>query len=183
MPSFNIDDFTSKFTKGGALASLFECTLTGGQGTSNASAIGDFKFLCKGVSFPASAITAATVTYMGRSINIPGNRDAGQITTSIYNDEMMEIRNYLESCMERLNSHKSNKRESGLEGINSYTGTMQVKQISKDSSDFPKTYEFMNVWPSSTGEIALSWDTNDIQAFDVTWEYNYWRSPDSDVGM
>ncbi|MCH2381027.1 MAG: hypothetical protein MK228_05875, partial [Nitrososphaerales archaeon] len=69
------------------------------------------------------------------------------------------------------------------EGINSYTGTMQVKQISKDSSDFPKTYEFMNVWPSSTGEIALSWDTNDIQAFDVTWEYNYWRSPDSDVGM
>ena len=183
MASFNIDDFTSKLTMGGALASLFECSMTGGQGTSNQSAFGDFKFLCKGVSFPASAIEAAAVTYMGRSINIPGNRAAGQITTSIYNDEHMEIRNYLESWMERLNSHKSNKREGGLEGINSYTGTMQVKQIAKDASSHTKTYEFMNCWPSSTGEIALSWDTNDIQTFDVTWEYNYWRSPDSDVGM
>ena len=182
MPSFNIDDFTSKFTKGGALASLFECTLTGGQGTSNASAIGDFKFLCKGVSFPASAITAATVTYMGRSINIPGNRDAGQITTSIYNDEMMEIRNYLESWMERLNSHKTNKRDASFAKILDYTAEMKVRQLKKDGSGHSKQYVFTNVWPSACGELAVSWDTNEIQTFDITWEYNYWASGDSGVG-
>ena len=73
MPSFNIDDFTSKLTFGGALASLFEVSLTGTQGNKDNASIADFKFLCKGVTFPASTIEAATVTYMGRSINIPGN--------------------------------------------------------------------------------------------------------------
>ena len=183
MPSFNIDDFTSKFTMGGALASLFEVSLTGFQGTESVSSMSDFKFLCKGVTFPASTIEAATVTYMGRALQIPGNRAAAQVTTSIYNDEYMEVRNHLESWMERLNSQKSNVREGGMEGINSYTGTMQVKQIAKDASSATKTYEFINCWPSSTGEITLSWDTNDIQTYDVTWEYAYWRSPDSNVGM
>ena len=85
--------------------------------------------------------------------------------------------------MERLNSHKSNHREGGLEGINSYTGTMEVKQIAKDASSSTKTYQFIDVWPSSTGEITLSWDTNDIQTYDVTWEYSYWKSQQSGAGF
>ena len=46
--SFNIDAFTSKLTHGGALASLFECELTGNVGGSKGS-IDTWTFLCKGV--------------------------------------------------------------------------------------------------------------------------------------
>jgi len=180
--AFNIDNFTSKLSSGGALASLFEAELTGSQGTIGDGAIADFKFMCKGVTFPASTLETASVTYMGRAMNIPGNRAAATLTTSIYNDENMEIRNYLESWMERLNSHKTNKRAPGFEAISSYTGTMKLKQISKDGGSSTKTYEFIDCWPSSTGDITLSWDTNDIQTFDVTWEYSYWRSPNSGAG-
>ena len=182
MSNFNIDTFTSKLSQGGALASLFECVLTGSKGTSATSAVENFKFLCKGVGFPASAIEATAVTYMGRAINIPGNRPSAQITTSIYNDERMEIRNHIESWMERINSHKSNQRQSGLQAINSYTGTMEIKQLSKVGTAITKSYEFIDVWPSSTGEIALSWETNEIQTFDVTWEYSYFRSSQSGAG-
>ena len=181
MANFSVDTFTSKLTQGGALASLFQCDLVMSKGA--AGSVDDFAYLCKGVSFPASTIDAAAVTYMGRSINIPSNRAAQTLTTTIYNDEYMEIRNYLESWMERLNSAKTNLREGGLENIGSYTGTLQVKQIAKDASGATKTYEFMSCWPSSTGEITLSWDTNDIQTYDVVWEYSYWRSPDANVGM
>ena len=183
MPDFSIDTFTSNLTKGGALASLFECELSGSKGNVATTGIGSFKFLCKGVNFPASTIEAATVTYMGRSINIPGNRAAQQLTTSIYNDENMEIRNHIESWMESINSHKSNVREAGFAAINSYTGSMKVKQVAKDGGSYTKSYEFIDVWPSTTGEITLSWDTNDIQTYDVTWEYSYWKSSQSGAGF
>ena len=178
--SFNIDTFTSELTSGGALASLFECELdAAGQGISGD--IAKWHFMCKGVAFPASTITAATVTYMGRALQIPGNRDAAQVTTSIYNDEGMNIRNNIESWMQRLNSHQSNKRDPNFVKILDYTATMKVRQLKKDGTGSSKEYIFENVWPSACGEIALAWDTNDIQTFDVTWEFNYWRSDESGI--
>ena len=180
--SFNIDAFTSKLTHGGALASLFECELTGQTGGQKGS-IDTWTFMCKGVTFPASAIDVATVTYMGRALNIPSNRAAAQLTTSVYNDENMDIRNHVENWMERLNSHKSNKRNKDFKKILDYTATMKVRQLKKDGSGDSKQYVFNNVWPSSTGEITLSWDTNEIQTFDITWEYSYWASKNSLTGQ
>ena len=182
--NFSIDKFTSALTKGGALASLFQCELTAAKGTG--SDIGTFKFLCNGVGFPASAIEAATITFMGRALQIPSNRAAGQVTTNIYNDEGMEIRNHLENWMEKINSHSSNKRSSDMmkiTGNGSYTGSLKITQFAKDDSGPTKTYEFVDVWPSSTGEIALQWATNEIQTYDVTWEFNYWKSAESSVGQ
>ena len=180
--SFNIDAFTSKLTHGGALASLFECELTGNTGGDKGST-DTWTFMCKGVTFPASTIDVATVTYMGRALNIPSNRAAAQLTTSVYNDENMDIRNHVESWMERLNSHKSNKRDASFAKILDYTAEMKVRQLKKDGTGHTKQYVFTNVWPSSCGEIALSWDTNEIQTFDITWEYNYWASADSNAGQ
>ena len=179
--AFNIDAFTSELTHGGALASLFECELTGNTGGSKGS-IDTWTFMCKGVVFPASTIDVATVTYMGRALNIPSNRAAGQLTTSIYNDEDMKIRDHVENWMERLNSHKTNKRDASFTRILDYTAEMKVRQLKKDGSGKTKEYSFKNVWPSSCGEIALSWDTNDIQTFDITWEYSYWASASSGAG-
>ena len=150
------------------------------QGTG--SDIGNFKFLCKGASLPGSAVEAATVTYMGRAIQLPGNRAAAQLTTSVYNDENMEIRNHIENWMELLNSHRTNKRAVGMQQINSYTGSLTVEQLHKTGSGVTKSYEFVQAWPSSTTEIAVAWDTNDIETFDIVWEYAYWKSDESKVG-
>ena len=179
--SFKIDMFTSKLKKGGALGSLFECSVLSAQGQGASTTMSDFMFMCKGAALPASTIEAGTVTYMGRALQIPGNRAAQQLTTDIYNDEGMEIRNNIENWMELINSHKDNFREIGWSSIGSYTGTLQVKQLSKEDVGDVKTYVFKDAWPSSCAEIPLSWDTNDIQTFAVTWEYNYWTSDESDI--
>ena len=108
MATFSIDTFTAKLAKGGALASLFEAELTTTKGPQQSSSIEDFKFLCKSTTLPGDTIETATVTYMGRGINIPANRAAATWETTIYNDEGMEIRNNIESWIEQLNSHKTN---------------------------------------------------------------------------
>ena len=179
--AFSIDTFTEKLASGGALGSLFQCNLVTAKGTG--SVINDFKFLCKGATLPGSAVEAATVTYMGRAIQLPGNRAAAQLTTSVYNDEYMEIRNHIENWMELLNSHRTNKRAVGMQQINSYTGSLTVEQLHKTGSGVTKNYEFVQCWPSAVGEVAVAWDSNDIQTFDITWEYAYWKSDESSVGM
>ena len=178
--AFSIDTFTEKLASGGALGSLFQCNLVTAQGSG--SVINDFKFLCKGATLPGSAVEAATVTYMGRAIQLPGNRAAAQLTTSVYNDENMEIRNHIENWMELLNSHRTNKRAVGMQQINSYTGSLTVEQLHKTGTGVTKSYEFVQAWPSSTTEIAVAWDTNDIETFDIVWEYAYWKSAESSVG-
>ena len=188
MANFSIDTFTSQLNQGGALASLFECKVTGWAGVADVSgAQTQWGFMCNGAVLPPSTITPATVTYMGRALQIPGNRDAAQLTTSVYNDETMEIRNYVENWMEKINSQKSNKRHEDFIKMSgdtaaSYTGTMVASQLKKDGSGASKSYKFHNIWPSTCPEIAMSWDTNEIQAFDVVWEYSYWSSTDSGAG-
>jgi len=94
----------------------------------------------------------------------------------------MEIRNHIENWMELLNSHRTNKRAVGMQQINSYTGSLTVEQLHKTGAGVTKSYEFIQAWPSATGEIAVAWDSNDIQTFDITWEYAYWKSDESGAG-
>ena len=181
MASFSIDTFTSQLSQGGALASLFECTVTGWSGISDvAGSHNQWIFMCNGAILPPSTITPATVTYMGRALQIPGNRDAAELVTNIYNDEDMEIRATIENWMEKINGHKTNQRDSAFKTIagtpgSSYTGTMTVSQLSKDTMKPTRTYQFNNCWPSGTSEVALGWETNEIEKYDVTWQFSYWN--------
>ena len=178
--AFKIDTFVSHLKQGGALGSLFECSVDKPLGLGKEATAAEFKFLCKEAVLPASTIEAGTVTYMGRALQIPGNRAAQQLNTTVYNDEDMAIRNNIESWMDMINSNKGNSRANKMSQINSYTGTLTVKQLSKEAageeSSAVKTYTFHDCWPSACAEIPLSWETNEIQTFAVTWEYNYWLS-------
>ena len=181
MANFSIDTFTSKLNQGGALASLFECTVTGWSGIADVEGSqNQWIFMCNGATLPPSTITPATVTYMGRALQIPGNRDAAQLVTNIYNDEDMEIRAVIENWMEKINGHKSNKRDSKFVKIaggdtSTYTGTLTVSQLSKDAMLPTRSYQFNNCWPSGTSEVAHSRETNEIERFDVTWQFSYWN--------
>ena len=175
--NFNIDTFTEKLTKGGALNSLFRCAVTSSKGIGMDAT--KFEYLCNAATLPGSTVDAATINYMGRALSIPGNRAVQTLVTNVYNDEDMEIRNHMENWLELLSSHKTNKRASNMIGINSYTGTLEVQQLSKDGTKATKTYEFIQAYPASTGDIAVSWATNDIETFDIIWNFAYWRAKDS----
>ena len=179
---FSIETFTSKLLQGGALASLFKAKLLSTKGTTEAGSIGDFEFLCKATTLPGDTIDVATVTYMGRGINNPSNRAAVQWTTTVYNDEGMATRNNIENWMEKLNSHSTNVRATGMQRILDYTGSLTVEQLPKTGgTTSTKLYTFVNAWPSAIGEITVDWETNDIQTYDVSWEFSYWKSTQSGI--
>ncbi len=67
--------------------------------------------------------------------------------------------------------------------IQSYTGTLKVKQFAKAGAKSTKSYEFIDAWPSAVGEITVDWETNDIQTYDITWEFSYWKSAQSNTGF
>ena len=166
---------------GGAMNSLFRCAVTSSKGAGMDAT--KFEYLCNAANLPGSTVEGATVNYMGRALNIPSNRAVQQLTTNVYNDEDMEIRNHIENWLELLSSHKTNKRASGMMGINSYTGTLEVQQLSKDGTKATKTYEFIQAYPASTGDIAVSWATNDIETFDIVWNFAYWTAKNSQGGQ
>ena len=61
-----------------------------------------------------------------------------------------------------------------------WQGTVTLKQYSKTGESL-MVYTFVNCWPQTVSEIALSYDTaSDIETFDITWAYNYYTTAKGD---
>ena len=176
--TFSIDSFTAKFPGGGALSSLYQVSaaITTDHNSIN-SGFDNFNFVCKGANLPTSALESTEVIFMGRPIKIPLNRAQQDWTTSIYNDEGMEVRFAVEKWMDMINTHVTNIRTKDKSTINSYTGNLSVTQFKKDGEKAPgTTYTFKKAWPTTIAEVALAWDANEIETYDVTWAYAHWIS-------
>jgi hypothetical protein len=188
MGIFSPSTFLAKLQGGGALQSLFQVTITVptalGAGT---TASDDYPYMTKGATFPESTITATPVSYMGREIQIPGNRESTQWVNTVYNDEDFLVRHMLEDWTQKLNSGVGNTRATNWTIPSVYSGTLKVIGYKKsttppdqgvtDSTEVPEVasiYKFVNAWPSSIGEVTLDWETNEIQEYEVTWEYAFW---------
>lgn len=170
---FTVSKFLSNFAQGGALQSLFQAKIKNGP---TGIIIPDSnRFMIKTTSFPESVITAGDIAYMGRSITIPGNRESQQWSTEIYNDEDHKIRMALLKWMDNINAHADNVREDNWIGLSQYTGTLDISQLSKTGAKKATAVAtFYRAWPSTVGEISLDWETNEIQTYEVTWEFSHW---------
>ena len=171
--TFSVSDFLDSFDGGGALQSLFQASII--SSPTGISFPASTKFMIKTTSFPQSTITANEIAYMGRTINIPGNRESQQWTTELYNDEDHKIRGELLKWMNNINQHSENTRKAGWISLESYTGTLYVEQHTKEAKRPTNTAHFYNAWPSEIGEISLDWETNELQTYEVTWEFSHWE--------
>jgi len=171
--TFSVSDFLDSFDGGGALQSLFQASII--SSPTGISFPASTKFMIKTTSFPQSTITANEIAYMGRTINIPGNRESQQWTTELYNDEDHKIRGLLLKWMNKINMHHDNKRDPNMIALKDYTGSLSVDQQTKTQDTPTNTIVFKNAWPSEIGEISLDWETNELQTYEVTWEFSHWE--------
>ena len=187
---FELSTFMGKLENGGALASLFSVKFTSPSGYATTgtplASVGPYR--CKTASFPSSTIATTEVAYMGRTITIPGNREAQQITTEFYNDEDHSLRGDILKWMDHINGHATNKRKKDSLAFGSYRGQMTITQHGKDDPAGTSTTVKKNevtiysCWPSEVAEISLDWETNEIQTFEVTWEFSHWAQTAGKVG-
>ena len=172
---FNVSKFKGALKGGGARPSLFEFYVTGAP---TGVDVGNINYYCQVSALPPLTVTPIEKTYFGRTVKIPGDIIFGDLSTTIYQTEAGTERFGIEKWMDKINGHVDNK--SSLENENKnfmgkYSAVGTLYQYAKDGETILSVVEFVDLWPQSVSEIALSYDTaSDIEQFDCTWAYNHY---------
>ena len=173
---FNIDKLKGALVRGGARPSLFEFTITGIPGDSELDTEFDnIQSFCQVSALPPLTVSPIEKMYMGRTVKIPGDMVFGDLTTTIYQTETGTERAALNTWMQEINGHASNVTtlEDG-DFMGAYSGTLNLTHYDKEGTALMEV-EFIDAWPQTVSEIALSYDTaSDIEQFDVTWAYQHY---------
>ena len=176
---FNVSKLKTALAKGGARPSLFQFEVTGAPLTSPSS-LTNIKYYCQVSALPPLTVTPIEKMYFGRTVKIPGDIVFGDLSTTIYQTETGTERLGIEKWMDLINGHVSNV--SGLEDstadfMGKYSAKGTLTQYAKDGTTTLSTVDFIDMWPQSVSEIALSYDTaSDLEQFDVTWSYNHYTT-------
>ncbi len=166
----NIDLFKSNLVAGGHRSSNFSVTLT-----NPIDGIADIRvpLLCKATQLPEANVTPIEVSYFGRKIKLAGNRTYQDWTVTIINDEDFMIRNALEAWSHAINGPASNLRSPSAASPLLYKSDAQVTLFSKTGLPV-RSYDFKGIWPTVVGATDLSWETDAISEFQVTFAVDYW---------
>ena len=173
-----ISNFKAALIGGGARPNLFEVELT----TLPAGITWDsdnFRYMCKAAQLPASTVANIDVPFRGRTFKVAGDRTIDTWTVTIINDESFELRTAFEAWTEVIAKLDNNL---GATDPSAYMTNAKVFQLGRgskkasqdstgDSNAVLKEYEFIDIFPTTVSEIALSYDTGDtIEEFDVEFQ-------------
>jgi hypothetical protein len=170
--AFNVNEIRSQLTLGGARGSLFQVTFT-----NPANSVADIKvpFMVRAAELPESNLGTIEVPYFGRKVKLAGDRTFGSWQVTVINDEDFLIRNAVEEWSQRINSNQTNLRSFGSASPLLYKSTAEVTQFSKTGLPI-RTYKFNGIFPQSVSPISLNWgDTDSIEEFQITFEYDWWE--------
>ena len=174
----SISQFKSSLIGGGARPNLFEVELTTLPAGISWNAE-NFRFMAKAAALPAQNIAQIDVPFRGRIFKVAGDRTIDTWTVTIINDESFELRNAMEQWTEVIAKLDNNL---GATDPSAYMTNAKVFQLGRGSSKSSKDstgtsnavlkeYEFVDIFPTTVSEIALSYDTGDtIEEFDVEFQ-------------
>ena len=177
-----ISEFKSRLAGGGARPNLFEVDIPdvpfalNWNGDTNAQ--GNLNFLCKATGLPAQNIAAIDVPFRGRNFKGSGDRTIDNWSITVINDAAFDIRRAMEKWSEGILQLDTN---TGVTDPDSYMRQGFVKQLGRGKDTIAATttlatedrkvlaaYQFVDIWPVTVGDIALSYDTGDtLEEFDV----------------
>ena len=174
--AFSLSTFQGALASGGARPSLFELEVSGLPNGVRTNQLANIKYFCNVSALPPLTITPIERQYFGRTVKIPGDMVFGDLSTTIIMTNGGDERAELEVWMNEINKTGDNLMNVSHSTANGFGGTVKLHQYGKDGDPTPIfTTTFVDCWPNTVGEIALSYDTaSDIEQFDVTWSYNYY---------
>lgn len=177
--AFNVTDFSAQLQYGGARPSLFEVQIF-----NPINSAGNVKvpFMCRAAQLPAATVGTINMPYFGRQVKIAGNRTFAEWTVTVINDEDFLIRNAMEEWNNAINKFQSNVRGGGATSSpSSYKSEALVTQFGKDGAEL-RTIKFTGLWCSDVQAIDLNWETEGVEEFQVTFQYDYWEVVSGSTG-
>jgi hypothetical protein len=175
----SVDQFKARLAGGGARGNLFQVTLANPRGGLGVNLDVDFaSFMCEAAQLPASSVGTITIPFRGRQMKVAGDRVFDVWTVTVINDTGFKIRNEMEKWMNAISNHAD---AGGIQNPELYFTDLKVEQFDRDNSVI-KTYTFKDAWPSEISAIDVSYgDTDTIERFTITWQYQYWTSNTTDA--
>lgn len=169
MAQSSVASFLGKFD-GGARPNRYRVTISGAP----VNIPQTIQFLCKASSIPASTLGVCEVAYMGRVAKISGDKTYDDWSVTVYNNISFDLRKAFERWMDGMLAHEQNiaRWQDDVE----YQAIGTVEQLDRKEKVIA-TYDVKGIFPTSVGEIALAYDTNNtVEEFPVTFAVNWWES-------
>ena len=166
-----LSKFKAALSSGGARPSLFDATVS--IPTAIGASATEFTSTCSVSAIPPLTVTPIERQYFGRTVKIPGDMVFGDLSTTFINTENYSVRAALETWVNKINNTAGNV---GFSDSTSAFGSVTLTQYDKTGKSL-LSWSFVDCWPQSIAEIALSYDTaSDLEQFDVTWSYNHYST-------
>jgi hypothetical protein len=170
-----VQKFLSNY-KGGARPNRYRVQLGGGFLAGAGAVPKEMEFLCRSTAIPECSIGFAPVAYMGREIKVSGDKTFADWTVTVYNDLDWNTRSFFEKWVNGMLYHEGNITASMVHST--YFGNGKVIQLNRHDDPVPgATYKFEGIFPTTLGEIALAYDSNNtVEEFTVTFAVNWWEN-------
>lgn len=165
--AFAINEFKSQLVGGGARPSLFEVQIS-----NPITPIADFKtpFMIYAAALPSAPLQFFEVGYFGRRLKYAGETVFPEWTVEVYNDEDFLVRNAMEAWKNSMNTHTTNLHTYPQQ----YKSQAQVVQYGKNGTRL-REYTFEGLFPTEISPISLSWESEGIERYSITFQYDLWR--------
>ena len=176
MAILGVDDFKAKLKGGGARPNLFKATINfPGYANGNVELT---SFMCRAAQLPASVMSEIIVPFRGRELKIAGDRTFEIWSPTIINDTDFAVRDAMERWMNGINAHSAN---TGLSSPILYEADLFIEQLDRDGTSLKK-YTFRGAFPQAISPIDVSYAAvDDIERFQVTFQYQYFESEQPDT--
>ena len=177
MPLRTISQFKTALGGGGVRPNLFEVRMDASNLTQFMGGVPaeNLAFMCKAAALPAQNVASIDVPFRGRQFKVAGDRTIDNWTITVINDENFAVRNAMERWSQSIVDLATNQ---GQIAPTNYMSSADVFQYSRqkgngDNVGVIKTYRFVDIFPVTVGDIALSYDSGDtIEEFDVEFAVN-----------
>ena len=177
MPLRTISQFKTALGGGGVRPNLFEVRLDASNLTEFMGGVPaeNLAFMCKAAALPAQNVASIDVPFRGRQFKVAGDRTIDNWTITVINDENFAIRNAMERWSQSIVDLATNQ---GQIAPTNYMSSADVFQYSRQKGDGEsvgvlKQYKFVDIFPVTVGDIALSYESGDtIEEFDVEFAVN-----------
>ena len=169
--AFNINQFASALKNGGVRSSLFQVQLN-----NPINGVADIKtpFMVKAATIPGAELNNIPVRYMGRSINVAGQRGPFPPWEVLVINDDFSIRHTIEQWNNAINSFQGNLNTLGGSSPSLYKADAQITQYST-TGEILRVYNFVGLYPQVIAPMQVSWEQEGIQEFGVTFQYDYWQ--------
>ena len=177
MPLRTISQFKTALGGGGVRPNLFEVRMDASNLTQFMGGVPaeNLAFMCKAAALPAQNVASIDVPFRGRQFKVAGDRTIDNWTITVINDENFAVRNAMERWSQSIIDNATNQ---GQVAPTNYMSSAEVFQYSRqkgngDNVGIIKTYKFVDIFPVTVGDIALSYESGDaIEEFDVEFAVN-----------